>query len=314
MEKLPWEDQFMQSIPAIVAGGETEERAKQLLQDYIRLARTTAMPEALDFEHHPELAATASPYLGRDEEIHDLMLAIVTPLLSRFKVTGLENFEKVIPSLTTCGVTLVANHLSLFDAAVVYALLHREPHLKQYAEKIFFIAGRLVFTSDYSRVAGRMFHSMLVASPRDMAENEPIKRELARLNIRSFKEGKERQRHGHLLVLYPEGTRSRDGKMGQFHGALYNYLEGTVVLPIAITGADKILHSHSFTFELTDGSMTLGEPIFVGPADAAPRDIINLDADSLARETRKQEAMDTIGRKVAAMLPEDMRGAYASAP
>ena len=87
-----------------------------------------------------------------------------------------------------------------------------------------------------------------------------------------------------------------------------------MVLPIAITGADKILHSHSFTFELTDGSMTLGEPIFVGPADAAPRDIINLDADSLARETRKQEAMDTIGRKVAAMLPEDMRGAYASAP
>lgn len=55
----------MESIPAIVAGGETEERARQLLNDYIRLARTTAMPEALDFEHHPELAATASLYLGR---------------------------------------------------------------------------------------------------------------------------------------------------------------------------------------------------------------------------------------------------------
>ena len=302
----------MQSIPAIVAGGETEERARQLLQDYIRLARTTAMPEALDFEHHPELAATASPYLGRDEEIHDLMLAIVTPLLSRFKVAGLENFERVIPTLTTCGVTIVSNHLSLFDAAVIYALLHREPHLKQYAEKIFFIAGRLVFTSDYSRVAGRMFHSMLVASPRDMAENEPIKRELVRLNIRSFKEGKDRQRQGHILILYPEGTRSRNGKMGQFHSALYNYLDGTVVLPIAITGADKILHSHSFTFELTDGSLALGEPLFIGPADVAPPEITHLDANTLPRETRKQDAMDAIGRAVAAMLPADMRGAYAS--
>jgi hypothetical protein len=125
MPKLPWEDQFMESIPAIVAGGETEERARKLLTDYIRLARTTAMPEALDFEQHPDLAATASPYLRRDEEIHDLRL---------------------------------------------------------------------------------------VASPRDMAESEPIKRELARLNIRSFKEAKERQRQGQILVLFPEGTRSRDGR------------------------------------------------------------------------------------------------------
>lgn len=302
----------MPSIPAIVAGGETEDRARQLLTDYIRLARSTAMPEALDFEHHPELAATASPYLARDEEIHDLMLAIVTPLLSRYAVRGLGNFEKVIPALKTKGVTIVSNHLSLFDAAVVYGLLHREPHLKQYAEKIFFIAGRLVFTSDYSRVAGRMFHSMLVASPRDMAENEPIKRELARLNIRSFKEGKERQRQGHILILYPEGTRSRDGRMGQFHSALYNYLDGTVVLPVAITGADKILHSNSFTFELTDGSMEMGEPIYVGQPEDAPEGIAALDAGRFAKENRKQEAMDAIGRSVARLLPPAMRGAYES--
>jgi len=311
MSKLSWEDQFMESIPAIVAGGETEERARQLLNDYIRLARTTAMPEALDFEHHPELAATASPYLGRDEEIHDLMLAIVTPLLSRYKVHGLANFEKVIPMLTTTGVTIVSNHLSLFDAAVVYGLLHREPHLTQYAEKIFFIAGRLVFTSDYSRVAGRMFHSMLVASPRDMAENEPIKRELARLNIRSFKEGKERQRNGHILILYPEGTRSRDGRMGKFHSALYNYLEGTVVLPVAITGADKILHSNSFTFDITDGSMSIGDPIFVGPSVEAPQSIDHIDAATLPKDTRKQDAMDAIALRLAALLPPAMRGAYA---
>jgi 1-acyl-sn-glycerol-3-phosphate acyltransferase len=311
MAKLPWEEQFLQSIPALVAGGETEERARELLNNYIHLARKTAMPEALDFEHHPELAATASPYLGRDEEIHDLMLAIVTPLLSRYKVNGLDNFEKVIPTLTTTGVTIVSNHLSHFDAAVIYGLLYREPHLKQYAERTFFIAGRLVFTSDFSRVAGRMFHSMLVASPRDMAENEPIRRELARLNIRSFKEAKERQRQGHILILYPEGTRSRDGRMGKFHSALYNYLEGTVVLPVAITGADKILHANSFTFNFTEGSMMLGEPVFVGPAAETPAGLDHLDATSLPKDTRKQDAMDAIALRLAALLPPEMRGAYA---
>lgn len=311
MPKLSWEDQFMESVAAFVSAGMREERARALLKDYIRLARQTALPQVLDFEHHPELAANASPYLARDEEIHDLMLAIVTPLLSRYKVYDLQNFEKVVPYLTLCGVTIVSNHLSFFDAAVVYGLLHREPHLKQYAEKMFFIAGRLVFTSDYSRVAGRMFHSMLVASPRDMAENEPIRRELVRLNVRSYKEGKERQRHGHILVIYPEGTRSRDGRMGKFHSALYNYLEGTVVLPVAITGADKILHSNSFTFDITDGSMTLGLPVFVGSVANAPQGIEHLDAEIYPKETRKQDAMDTIGRRMASLLPEAMQGVYA---
>lgn len=310
MEKFAWEDQFLASVPAFVEAGMAEDSARQLLKDYIRIARKTALPAVLDFEHHPELAANTSPFLERDAEIHDLMLAIVTPLLSRFTVKGLDNFTRIIPCLHTTGVTLVSNHLSLFDAAVLYALLYREPHLKQYAENIFFIAGRLVFTSDYSRVAGRMFHQMLVASPRDMAENEPIKRELARLNIRSFKEGKERQRQGHILVLFPEGTRSRDGKMQQFHAALYNYLDSTVVLPVAITGADRILHSDSVTFELTEGSMTIGEPLFAGQAESAPLGIRHLDPESLPKETRKQAIMDSIGRSIAALLPAEMRGTY----
>ncbi|GAB4430688.1 MAG: hypothetical protein OHK0011_13380 [Turneriella sp.] len=310
MPKLPWEDQFMASIPALVSAGMPEERARALLQDYILLARQSALPPVLDFENHPELALSSSPYLPRDEEIHDLMLEIVTPLLNRYAVTGLSSFERVIPHLTTCGVTIVSNHLSFFDAAVIYVLLYREPRLKALAENSFFIAGRLVFTSDYSRVAGRMFNSMLVASPRDMAENEPIKRELARLNIRSFKEAKERQRQGQVLILYPEGTRSRDGRMGRFHSALYNYLEGTVVLPVAITGADKILHANSFTFELTDGSMTLATPVFVGPAAGAPQGVEHLDAEIYPKESRKQDAMDAIGRRLASLLPEAMRGVY----
>ncbi len=313
MSKLPWEEDFMASVPAFVAAGMSEERARLLLANYIRLARETQLPAVLDFEHHPELAASGSPYLPRSVEIHDLMLEIVTPLLSRYAVKGLDHFAKVIPFLMTCGVTMVSNHLSFFDAAVVYGLLNREAHLKEYAQNLFFIAGRLVFTSDYSRVAGRMFNSMLVASPRDMAENEPIKRELARLNMRSYKESKERQRQGHILVLFPEGTRSRDGRMGKFHSALYNYLEGTVVLPVAITGADKILHSNSFTFDFTEGSMTIGAPVFVGPSAEAPAGVGYLDAATWPKATRKQDAMDAIAVRLAALLPTEMRGAYAGA-
>lgn len=296
MQKLIWEDQFLASVPAFVEAGMPEQRALGLLKDYIRLAHATGLPRVLDFSLG--LEADASPYVERDREIHDLMLAIFEPLLSRFTLVGRENFLRIIPLLNTSGVTIVANHLSHFDAAVIYALLHREPSLAEYASQMFFIAGRLVFTSDFSRVAGRMFHTMLVASPKDMAENESLKRELTRLNIRSFKEGKERQRNGQALVLYPEGTRSRDGKLQQFHAGLFNYIDGTTVLPVALTGPEKILPSEGFTFGLTQGQMVIGEPMVV-------------DAEKYPKETRKQDAMDSIARALAAMLPESMRGHYA---
>jgi 1-acyl-sn-glycerol-3-phosphate acyltransferase len=80
---------------------------------------------------------------------------------------------------------------------------------------------------------------MLVASPRDMADNESQRRELMKLNLRSFKEAKERQKSGEALVLYPEGTRSRSGAMLPFMGPLFSYLDQTVVLPVAVEGPEK---------------------------------------------------------------------------
>ncbi|MBL8032915.1 MAG: 1-acyl-sn-glycerol-3-phosphate acyltransferase [Leptospiraceae bacterium] len=310
MAQFPWENQFMASVPAFVAAGMAEERAHYLLQEYIRLAHSTPMPPVLDFSKG--LASDASPYLARDQQIHELMLAIFEPLLSRFALDGKENFHRLLPALKTCGVTLVANHLSHFDAAVIYALLNREADLALYARELFFIAGRLVFTSDFSRVAGRMFNTMLVASPRDIEENPGVQRQLAQLNIRSFKEAKSRQRNGQALVLYPEGTRSRDARMGQFHAALYNYVEGTVVLPVALTGPEKILHAEAFTFGLTSGAMKIGEPLFVGAADDCPAGITRFDNGALPKHTRKQQTMDALGKAVADLLPAAMRGFYAA--
>jgi len=286
-----------------------EATSRSLLQEYIRLSHSTPLPPILDFENNAKLL-DGSPFLEPDEQIYKLMHAIFQPLLSKFKLEGAENFAKVIPYLATTGVTIVENHLSLFDATVTSFMLEREQAFFEYARKMFFVTGRLVFTSDFTRVAGRAFRTMLVASPRDMAENESIRRELARLNLRSYKEVKERQKCGEALVLYPEGTRSRNNSMLPFHGALYSYLDGTVVLPVAVEGPEKILHSDSFRFGFTEGAMRIGEPVYVGPANAAPQGIRSLEVERFSKETRKQEAMDYFGRAVAALLPQNMRGHY----
>lgn len=310
MPNFPWEEQFMSSVASFSEAGIAEAESSALLREYIRLSHITPLPPILDFENHPKLL-DGSPFLEPDEKIYDLMNAIFRPLLSKFRLEGSENFAKVIPYLGTTGVTIVENHLSLFDATVTSLLLEWQREFYEYARKIFFVTGRLVFTSDFTRVAGRAFRTMLVASPRDMAENESIRRELTRLNLRSYKEVKERQKQGEPLVLYPEGTRSRSGEMLPFHGALYSYLDGTVVLPVAVEGPEKILHSNSFRFGFTEGAMRLGEPVYVGAAANAPQGIRNLEIERFSKEKRKQEVMDYFGREVAGMLPAAMRGHYA---
>lgn len=300
----------MAGVESFVAAGMAAHEAESLLKEYIRLSHLTKLPAILDFEHHPELL-TGSAFLEPDKDIRALMYALFEPLLSRFKLEGRENFARVIPSLKGPGVTIVSNHLSLFDATVTQMLIGREADFRTYAEQFFFITGRLVFTSDFTRVAGRTFRTMLVASPRDMADNEAIRRELMRLNLRSFKEAKERQKNGEALVLYPEGTRSRNNTMLPFHSTLYSYLEDTVVLPVAVEGPEKILHADSFMFGFTEGTMRVGEPVYLGPAADAPPGIQPFDASVFPKETRKQDTMDLMGRKVAAMLPAQMRGVYA---
>lgn len=309
MAKFPWEEQFLTGVESFVEAGMAAYEAENLLKEYIRLSHLTKLPAILDFEHHPELL-DGSPFLEPDKDIHALMYALFEPLLSRFTLEGKENFARVIPALKGPGVTIVSNHLSLFDATVTQMLLGRDADFRAYAEQFFFITGRLVFTSDFTRVAGRAFRTMLVASPRDMADNESIRRELMRLNLRSYKEAKARQKDGEALVLYPEGTRSRNNTMLPFHGPLFSYLDGTVVLPVAVEGPEKILHADSFAFGFTEGAMRIGEPVFIGTPADAPAGIAALDAAAYPKDTRKQNVMDDMGRRVAAMLPATMRGAY----
>lgn len=49
-------------------------------------------------------------------------------------------------------------------------------------------------------------------------------------------------RSGHVLGIYPEGTRSRDGKIGTFRdgAALLALRSGAAVVPVAVSGTDEL--------------------------------------------------------------------------
>jgi 1-acyl-sn-glycerol-3-phosphate acyltransferase len=99
------------------------------------------------------------------------------------------------------------------------------------------------------------------------------------------------------LAFFPEGTRSRDRKLHRAYPGI-GFLarkSGAPILPVGLTGTPeaKLLRSKIH--------VQVGEPF-------------HLDALGLAPHASEQEAADAIMKRVAALLPAEMRGYYSDEP
>ena len=73
-----------------------------------------------------------------------------------------------------------------------------------------------------------------------------IDRKNRRSAVKSLERTEKKMKYCSYLV-FPEGTRSRDGHVGKFKsGALILTENGCKILPVAIIGADKILKAGDF--------------------------------------------------------------------
>ncbi|HEV2010677.1 MAG TPA: lysophospholipid acyltransferase family protein [Candidatus Limnocylindria bacterium] len=103
-------------------------------------------------------------------------------------------------------------------------------------------------------------------------------------------------RAGNPLGFFPEGTRSRERKLGRAHpGIAFLALRSEVpILPVGVTGTPEAKPFRS------DILVRVGEPFRASELpEAATHD--------------EQAVADAIMRRVAALLPEQMRGYYSDA-
>lgn len=95
----------------------------------------------------------------------------------------------------------------------------------------------------------------------------PIDRKNRTAAMRSLSRAAEKVRGGRSLLLFAEGTRSRDGRLGPFkRGAFHLALEaGTPVVPVAISGSGRALPPGLlFRVAPTAVRLTFSAPIDVG--------------------------------------------------
>jgi 1-acyl-sn-glycerol-3-phosphate acyltransferase len=181
------------------------------------------------------------------------------------------------------NVIVAANHLGRLDTAVLLCILDREdiimPVAEKYRDHPFYGAiGRAVnavwlnrFDADYA----------------------------------ALREILERMKKGGLLVIAPEGTRSKtealqEGKMGV---AFLASKSGYPVLPVAVTGTeDRLIVENLKRFRRSRITATAADLMYID----IPK--------GQGREAAMRQAMDEIMCQIAARLPEKYRGVYADHP
>ena len=110
---------------------------------------------------------------------------------------------------------------------------------------------------------------------------------------------------GRPIAMFPEGTRSRDGRMRDFRdGAAFLAIRsGAPVLPVGIAGSHRMFPDRSRWPHRTQVVMRIGDP-FTLPRQGEGR----LNREELAEATRRVEAA------VAELLPEEQRPETVSVP
>ena len=200
-------------------------------------------------------------------------------------------------------VVIVANHLSYSDANLLEVLLHQFGG-GALAERLTVIAGPKVYSSLRRRFSSLCFGTIKVPQSSGVSTDEAVMnaREVALAARRVIEIAHERLRLGEALLVFAEGTRSRTGEMQRLLPGVARYLgsPGTLVLPVGIAGTEAL-------FPIDEGSLNpVRIEVRIGPA---------IDAEALRQRCggSRQRVMDTIGLAIAAVLPAEYRGAYASA-
>ncbi len=311
----PWQREFFKNIEGFKSFGVSEEKAKELLINYIKLSSEVPPPAVMKTFEDPSKLEEVGVYTKQNPQLRDFVVEFLKPLMQNFTFEGKENLEYILPLANKFPVTLISNHQSHLDAPAIYVMFYKEGGIaREIADRLVFIAGRLAFTEDFTRLGLYMFDTLLVCSKRDMSQNPSLADVMTRINMRAFRQSQQLQKEGKIIAIFPEGTRSRTGQLMSFVDAVYHYVMNKIIIPVSLEGTDDILPTSTFLFKASKGKLILGKPVLVGKLspkemEELPEYVDRLEIPDYVLD-KKQYVIDSLAVLVGRNLHKHRHGFY----
>lgn len=204
------------------------------------------------------------------------LIRFVINLIARVKIEGFENMPP------ENGFVIATNHLGRLDVALLFYALEGD-FILPVAEKY-----------EHHWLFGPVGNAM-----------GAIWLDRFNADVRSVREILARMKAGGILVIAPEGTRSKtetmaEGKPGVAYLAMKT---GAAIVPVALAGTeDRVIVDQLKHLKKSDVKITIGKPFRLPPVRGKDR------------EAALKQYTDEIMCRIAALLPEKYRGVYAEHP
>jgi 1-acyl-sn-glycerol-3-phosphate acyltransferase len=211
-----------------------------------------------------------------------VLLAPLARLVFRPRIIGRRNVPK------SGGVLLASNHLAFIDSVVITLVARRS---------VSFMAKAEYFTGSGLRGwLSRSFFSGVGAVP--------VERGAGAAAQEALDAGLEILQAGNAFSIYPEGTRSRDGRLyrGRTGVAWLALTAGVPVVPVALIGTDKLQPEGGSGLRWARVTVEFGEPMDLrgfGPASSG---------------RARREATDAIMAQIGRMTGQELAGVYNEPP
>ena len=180
----------------------------------------------------------------------------------------------------------ICNHLSNADGIIMNRLLKDQ--------NVTFVAGIKLTDNKLTKLG---FH---VAKTINIKPNSADKEAISKI-VNTLKQGNN-------IMIFPEGTRSRNGKMAEAKKGLLLMakLSKATIVPMGIWGTEKLLpinetNMASEKFNYADVNINIGDPIML-PCKKVEED----------KNQYHDRAMHEIMGSIAVLLPEQYRGVYSN--
>jgi 1-acyl-sn-glycerol-3-phosphate acyltransferase len=178
---------------------------------------------------------------------------------------------------------VAANHLGVLDALIVFSVIDQRDYIVMVAE----YHEQYAFRRWLANLVGAIFVDRYQA------------------DFSALREVMRRLKQGGVLIISPEGTRSKTGGLlpGQPGTAYLAAKTGVPVLPVSIVGSeDRLVAANLKRLKRSPVNLVFGEAFSI---PTLPKE---------GREESLQVYTDEIMCQIAALLPESYRGVYAGHP